>query len=147
MAAIRRTLGVVPHVKDDASRAALEELCSLVGGDARMRLEPFLASSPAALCTAFHTGGVDFAWVSPTLLLLSAELANAVPLLTAVREGVGFFHALLFVAEASPIASVEDLSGRSAAWVARTSASGYILPRLGLARRGFDVRAGFSREV
>jgi phosphonate transport system substrate-binding protein len=143
----RRTFGVVPHVNDDATWGALGEVCRLVGDDARIEVQPHFASSPATLAAAIEHGDVHFAWVSPTLLLLSEHLGTAVPLLSAVRQGTTFFHALLFVAAGSPIHAVEDMAGRSVAWVARTSASGYIVPRLGLARRGIDLHGFFGREL
>ena len=141
------TFGLVPHVNDDATWAALGELCSLVSDHAHIHVQPHFAASPATLADAIERGEVQLAWVSPTLLLLSEHLGTTVPLLSAVRQGVTFFHALLFVPRASPITTVEETAGHSVAWVARTSASGYIVPRLGLARRGIDLQSHFGRQL
>ena len=143
----KRTFGLVPHVNDDGTWAALGELCTLLSNASGLLVLPHFAGSAAALASSIETAQVDFAWVSPTLLLLSEHLSTAVPLLTSVRQGVAFFHSVLFVPAVSRIGSVEDLAGKSVGWVARTSASGYIVPRLDLVRRGIDVRTFFGRQV
>jgi phosphonate transport system substrate-binding protein len=90
---------------------------------------------------------VQIAWLSPTLMMTSAELASVIPLASSVREGVTSYHAALFVAEGSPIVSIEQLAGTRAAWVAPTSAGGYLFSRAALRRRGLDPRTLFSSET
>lgn len=141
------TFGLVPHVEDAATRESLELLCSLISSDTGLDVRPLRAGSPALLANAVAADKVQIAWISPTLLLLSEALRNVVPLLTSVRQGVDAYHGLLFVAEDSPIRSWSDLIGKRVAWVARTSASGYLVPRLALKRRGLDVSSMFSSEV
>jgi ABC-type phosphate/phosphonate transport system substrate-binding protein len=74
-------------------------------------------------------------------------MAKAIPLVCSVRSGMPTYHGVLFVEETSPIRSPSELRGVRAAWVAPTSAAGYIVPRLALASHGFDPRTIFSSET
>jgi phosphonate transport system substrate-binding protein len=89
---------------------------------------------------------VHFAWFSPTLLATSPSISSAVPLVSSVREGVASYHAVLFVPAESRIQHVGDLAGTHVAWVAETSASGYLFPRLSLERHGLDPHTLFASE-
>jgi phosphonate transport system substrate-binding protein len=67
--------------------------------------------------------------------------------LASVREGVAAYHSALFVDERSPIHAVSSLKNVRAAWVSPTSAAGYLVPRIALARRGLDLRRVFTSET
>jgi len=138
--------GCVPHVEDETVRARLNDFCAALAAISGVSVRAHRAPSPAALAGACATGRVDLAWVSPTLYLSSDAFRQAVPLVSSVREGATLFHAVLFVAEGALIRSPMDLRGKRAAWVAPTSASGYIVPRLALARYGLDPRGLFAAE-
>ncbi len=138
--------GLVPTSADARSRSMIDSLAALLSSETRLDIEPMIASSPEELATALASGHVHFAWTSPTLLLLSTELSSVVPLLSSVRQSVAFFHAILFVREDSTITTVEDLRGKHVAWVAKTSAAGYIAPRISLMRQGLDPTKLFGKE-
>jgi phosphonate transport system substrate-binding protein len=78
---------------------------------------------------------------------MSSDLATVVPLLSSVRDGATSFHAVLFTRADSGLTRVQDLSAARAAWVAPTSASGYLVPRLALVRRGVSLDEAFDDEV
>jgi ABC-type phosphate/phosphonate transport system substrate-binding protein len=84
--------------------------------------------------------------VSPAALLTSADLAKAVPLVCSVRQGLSAYHGCLYVKSDSKIRSPAELAQCRAAWVAPSSAAGFIFPRLALASYGFDPRSLFSEE-
>lgn len=137
----------VPHVDDDRTRARIAEVSEWLGGEIGMRVIARPAASPAELAASLAGGGVDIAWMSPTLFLTASGLSRTKPLVCAVRQGVAFYHSVLFVQQAAPYRSPTELVGARAAWVAPTSAAGYIFPRLALASHGLDPRALFSSET
>jgi phosphonate transport system substrate-binding protein len=144
---VKLTFGLVPHRDDDNIRTVLNDFCALLSRLAGVTLLPHRAPSPSALAAAVHSGRVQLAWMSPTLLVTDPRLSNVVPLVSSVREGASFYHSVLFVAEGGPVRRLADLQGRHAAWVAPTSASGYLFPRLSLARRGLDLGTLFASET
>lgn len=143
----RLSFGVVLPLKDGMSRQAMKAFCQSVAARAGIELGHQAFSSPEDLAQALSEGSVQLGWLSPTLLLMSELLKGAVPLLSTVREGAASYHAVLFTLEGSPYRRPEELSGARVAWGPRSSASGYIFPRISLARRGLDPRRLFSEEI
>lgn len=138
--------GLVPTSGDARTHSMIDSLVAMLSKETSLAIEPMVATSPEELATALATGQVQFAWTSPTLLLLSSALSSVIPLLSSVRQSVAFFHAILFVRDDSKIATIEDLAGKHAAWVAKTSAAGYIVPRISLTRQGLDPTKLFGKE-
>ncbi len=137
---------MVPVASDDATRVRLADFCGLLGKLIGAIVLPHRAPSPLALASAVHAGRVHIAWLSPTLLASSPLVAEAVPVAASVREGVASYHSVLFVAAASTIVSPRDLRGSRVAWVAPTSAGGYVFPRIALARAGYEPSTIFASE-
>jgi phosphonate transport system substrate-binding protein len=129
-----------------STRAALATICELVSADTNQTIEPLVAASPAALAAVLAERRASFAWISPTLLLMTPELRTAVPLLSSVRDGTAFFHSVIFTAASRGIERLDQITGAHAAWVAPTSASGYLVPRLTLLDAGISLDA-LSRET
>ncbi|GAB5541431.1 MAG: hypothetical protein SangKO_011910 [Sandaracinaceae bacterium] len=140
-------IGLVPTVVDDDE--TVEHLEVVRGTMARALGMPCAihrAVSPGALLFAFGSGAVHLAWSSPTLALTAPEMRDATPICCSIREGVAHYHGVLFVRNAAHIASPLQLRGRRAAWVAGTSAAGFIFPRVALAGHGIDPESLFSEE-
>lgn len=138
--------GCVPDSDDDDTRAHLSALCEYLSEHAGQAVMPHRSPSPAALDSAFRAGRVTVAWVSPSLMLTSPSFESATPLVSSVRQGLTAYHGALYVAENAPIRSAGELHGCRAAWVAPTSAAGYLFPRLSLASYGFDPTTLFAGE-
>ena len=141
------TFGCVPHTDDDETRAHLAELCAWLTRHLGVEVQAHRAGSPEALAAAFAERRVDIAWVSPALLVTSAGLTAARPLVCSVRQGLASYHTVLFVERGSTMRSQSDLKGARVAWVSPTSAAGYIVPRLSLAAHGLDPRDLFASET
>ncbi|UQA54623.1 phosphate/phosphite/phosphonate ABC transporter substrate-binding protein [Polyangium aurulentum] len=140
------TFGVVPFKQDNGARLLLNDFCARLGDAIGHVVHPHRAPSPEALAAAVSAGRVHVAWLSPTLLATSKLADLVVPLASSIREGSAQYHAALFARDDSPIKAAEDLARKRVAWVAPSSASGYIYPRLALARRGLDPRTLFASE-
>ncbi|HSQ67886.1 MAG TPA: phosphate/phosphite/phosphonate ABC transporter substrate-binding protein [Polyangiaceae bacterium] len=141
------TFGCVPHTDDELTRSRLLELCAWLSTHLGVIVRAHRAPSPEALASAFGAGRIDVAWVSPALLITAPQLEQARPLVSSIRQGMASYHSVLYVQQGSRYRSVADLAGARAAWVAPTSAAGYIVPRLSLAGYGFDPRTVFSSET
>lgn len=141
------TLAVVPSTVPGDSKAALDELCGrlskLLGADLR-GMHP---ESYAELQSRLEHDRVQYAWMPPALIVLGREKLRLDPLLSAVREERTAFRAVLFVDAASPFTKIEDLTGKTIAWVDPASASGYLVPRLHLAAKGLDPHRLFGDEL
>lgn len=142
------TLAVVPSsTPGDASGFVLDGLCIALTKMLDTPVHGINSRSYQDLATELEMGRVDYAWMSPTLMLLTAEHIQLRPLLSAVRDDRTTYCSALFVDGAMPITTLEELQGRTVAWVDRMSASGYLFPRLQLASRGVDPSRFFRQEL
>lgn len=141
------SFGCVPDTDDERTRELLGNICDRLGKALGRKVEPHRSPSPAALASAVKAERVQIAWVSPVLLLTSPLLADAVPLASTLRQGITSYHGVLFTREDAPYRSTLDLRGARAAWVAPTSAGGYLFPRLALGSYGLDPRILFASET
>lgn len=90
-------------------------------------------------------GHIDVAWLPPLLFARLERDAVAVALVTRVEERDTYASVLVTRAQ-SKVAGLEHLAGRGIAWVNPLSASGYVVPRLGLIARGVDPQETFRHE-
>jgi phosphonate transport system substrate-binding protein len=141
------TLAAVPSATPGDSRAALTAVCEALGGLLRDRVVAFHPDSYMHLVDALQKDRVQYAWMSPALVVLAGEHIQLRPLLSSVRDDQTTYRGVLFADERSGLRTIGDLRGTRVAWVDQTSAAGYLYPRLELAARGIDVGALFAEEL
>lgn len=139
-------LGLVPVVDDHHTRAALDRVAERLAAATGRRCSVQAVVSPNALTAAYLGGEVDLVWSSPTLALGARALRKAVAVATCVRQGVAHYHGVVFVRRDAAIQVPGDLRGRTMAWVAKSSAAGYIFPRVALAAHGLHPDGLFAEE-
>ena len=141
------TLAVVPSSIPGDRQAALDALCAALAPLVGRPIRGMLAASYQALATALERDQVQYAWMSPALLLLTEEQIKLRPLLTAVRHDRLDYRGALFVDAASSFDVLLELEGKTVAWVDPSSASGYLCPRLQLLAQGIDPVTFFGEEL
>jgi phosphonate transport system substrate-binding protein len=140
------TLAVVPSVTPGDS-SGLETLCAELERMLGTTVRPCRPGTYGELISELEKDRVQFAWMPPMLHVLADEHMRLRPLLSAVRGERTDDRAVLFVDGESSIESLEELRGRTVAWVDATSASGYFYPRLQLAAQGLAPEELFGREL
>jgi phosphonate transport system substrate-binding protein len=109
-----------------------------------------VASDYAAVIEALRNRTADLAFVHPVGYVLASREANARILVKNRWHGKTTFTSRIYVRKDSGIARVEDLRGRTMAFVDPASSSGYTYPMVLLIQRGLvkhrDPRT-FFREV
>lgn len=127
--------------------AALGELCAALSQRMRTPVSCVHPASYAELVGQLERERVQYAWMSPALLVMAGEDIHLRPLLSAVRNNRGEYSSVLFVSASSPHTDLAQLRGATIAWVDHTSAAGYLYPRIQLAARGIDVARFFGEEL
>jgi len=140
------TLAVVPSATP-GDAGALERLCDALAAILDVPVRGARPESYSALVGELEMDRVQYAWMPPALVAIASEKLRVAPLLSAVRGERTDYASALFVTADSAIDSVEQLRGKRVAWVDRTSASGYLMPRLHLAAAGIDPDALFGEEL
>ncbi len=93
----------------------------------------------SSLIRLVKEGNIDIILESPFIAALLKVEADAVPILTVWREGVGEYNSLIFVRKDSGIQKIEDLKGKLVAFKDPGSNSGYFLPQIGLKAKGLEL--------
>ncbi len=129
-----------------AMRESVAKFSRALGVMAQVELAVYEATSYEDLAHAMVRGEVDFAWLPPLAFVALERRGAVVALASAQRGGDTAFHSAIIVAKTSAYQKPEDLAGARAAWVDRYSASGYVVPRVGLSAMGVDPRTAFTEQ-
>jgi phosphonate transport system substrate-binding protein len=95
-----------------------------------------VASDYAGVIEAVRSRRVDFAFVHPVGYVLANRVAGCQILVRDVWQGKTAYTARFYVRKGSGIDKVEDLRGKTVAFVDPASSSGYIYPMVLLMKRG-----------
>jgi phosphonate transport system substrate-binding protein len=139
-------VGIALTTDPDRSRGLLEEFCRCLSSASGLEVTAHGMWHYHHLLEALQDGQLDLVWLPPVLALRATGNGYCVPLVLPVRHGVSTYSTALFTRADSPIRSVKDLVGVSAAWVDRQSAAGYLIIRALLRSKGIDLDEAFEHE-
>ncbi len=125
----------------------LRLLCEELGRLTSRIIIPQVLRTPADLAQQISRGTVHIAWMSPLLGVDLSRTGAASMVLCSVRGGKSSYHSVLFTRRMTEVRTLSDLWGRHVAWVSRSSAAGYVIPRLRLMSAGLDPERVFRRET
>lgn len=130
-----------------AAGVLLETVCSELQRKTSVAIKPLVLRSYDKLLDGMQGGEVQVAW-APPLVAIDLEREDAAKIrLCSRRAGKADYSCALFVRKASGIESLADLKGKRAAWVAKESSAGYVVPRLKLLAEGLDPDTLFVEQT
>jgi phosphonate transport system substrate-binding protein len=143
-------LVLTPSQKPTDLLAAGEEFGQALGKLCGARIRVTVASDYAAVIEALRNRTADLAFVHPVGYVLASREANARIVARNLWHGKSSFTSRFFVRKDSGIKTLEDLRGKTMAFVDPSSSSGYTYPMVLLIQRGLvkdrDPKT-FFREV
>ena len=143
-------LVLTPSQKPTDLLAAGEEFAQALGKLAGMRVRVTVASDYAAVIEALRNKTADLAFLHPAGYVIANREAKATIVVANLWHGKRSFTSRFFVRKESGFKHIEDLRGKTIAFVDPASTSGYIYPMVLLIQRGFvknrDPKT-FFREV
>jgi phosphate/phosphite/phosphonate ABC transporter binding protein len=141
-----REFFVLGYVAGGATKAAKKKMTEVAVLLSRQSMVD-IAVSPVPtyndLTQKTARGEVDFAWL-PAIPFLALHTQGIVVPLAAARNRT--YASAIIVGQDSRLSKPSSLVGKRAAWVDRYSASGFVVPRVKLARLGIDPRIAFPSE-
>jgi phosphonate ABC transporter permease subunit PhnE len=140
-------LGFHPAENAQALQQSADALASALSTRLQLPVRAFVTLDYTSLVEAMRAGQVHFAWLTPAPLILAENLFDAQVILTQVRRGSPSYYSAIVVRDDSNIRTVDDLRGRTIAWVDPQSTSGFVIPRFLLAERGLDPQRLFRQQV
>ena len=143
-------LVLTPSQKPTDLLATGEEFGQLLGRLVGMPVRVTVASDYAAVIEALRNRSADLAFVHPVGYVLANREAKATIVAKNVWHGKSTFTSRIFVRRDSGIRQLEELRGKTIAFVDPASSSGYTYPMVMLIQRGLvrnrDPKT-FFREV
>ena len=143
-------LVLTPSQKPTDLLASGEEFAQVLGKLVGMPVRVTVASDYAAVIEALRNRSADLAFVHPGGYVLASREAKARIVAKNLWHGKSSFTARIYVRRDSGIKAVEDLRGKTIAFVDPASSSGYIYPMVLLIKRGLVTNRDpktFFREV
>src|SRR5512138_1245847 len=143
-------LVLTPSQKPTDLLASGEEFARVLGGLAGIPVRVTVASDYAAVIEALRNRTADLAFVHPGGYVLASREAKARIVARNLWHGKSTFTSRIYVRRDGGIKTLEELRGKTMAFVDPTSTSGYIYPMVLLIQRGLvkdrDPKT-FFREV
>lgn len=140
-------IGLNPSEKSENVQRNARVLAELIEERVGMPVEMFVAQDYTGLVLALRSRTIDFAFFAPLSYVFAEREADARVLLKAERKGHPYYYGAIIVNADSSYRSLEDLEGRTIAWVDPTSASGYLFPKAALIEAGIDPETYFSQQT
>lgn len=131
-------LGMVPSREADRMIVSLDGLAAMMTAEIGIPVEAFVATNFNGLVEAMGTKRVDIGIFGPSGLVMAEDRHNVQIILSSIRRGATSYKAQFNVRTDSDIETVEDLRGRTIAFVDPASASGFHYPYVYLLEAGID---------
>lgn len=142
------TIGLVPsedpRVVVTDNRALLDHLRSTL----QMEVKPFVATDYNGVIEALRSKKLDLALLGPFSYVLAASVAGveAFALLETEKQGATY-RSVIIARKDHGIRSLKDLGGKTFAFVDPGSTSGFLIPKAGMIKAGYDPDSYFSRLI
>ena len=146
----RLHLVLTPSQKPTDLMATGEEFGQVLGKLVGMPVRVTVASDYAAVIEALRNRTADLAFVHPGGYVLASREAKATIVAKNLWHGKSSFTSRIYVRRDAGIKTVEDLRGKTIAFVDPASSSGYIYPMVLLIKRGLVTNRdpkSFFKEV
>lgn len=140
------TIGFIPGENPETLRENGEEIAKLLQAKIGIPVKIVVSKDYNALIEQMKEKKIDFAFFTATTYVFAEKIAGAKVLLKKVWEGP-YYYSTLLVRGDSPIKKVQQLKGKSIAFVDQKSGSGYLYPQHYLKKQKIDSEKFFSKVV
>jgi phosphonate transport system substrate-binding protein len=141
---------VMAFVPSGEARTILEsgnKIAHLLEVATGYKFESFVATSYAGVIEAMGARRADVGWLNTFSYVVAHEKYGVEVRLVTVRFGNPYYKAEIIAQSGSPINSLADLKGKRFAYVDANSTSGYLFPRVGLKKAGYDPDKFFAQTI
>ncbi|MDD5031524.1 MAG: phosphonate ABC transporter substrate-binding protein [Patescibacteria group bacterium] len=139
-------MGLIPADDAEEMLRNYEPIKEYLSEELGIPVEIQVTSDYTAAIEAMRAKHIDLAWFGPFSYIIAANIANAEAIVNGVTESTGSatYKSIIVVKANSGIETLEDLKGKSFAFVDPASTSGNLIPRKILIENGIDPDKDFS---
>jgi phosphonate transport system substrate-binding protein len=140
--------GIVPADDAEEMLSIYRPVASYLEEVLGVEVELIALSDYTAAVEAMRAGRIEIAWFGPFSYILAAERAGAEAIVVGVREETGFssYRTVFITHSDNMVFSINDLKGKSFAFVDPASTSGNLIPRSILLNMGINPETFFSNQ-
>jgi phosphonate transport system substrate-binding protein len=132
-------IGAIPAEDAQKSREAHKKLTDYLEKKVGIKTELFVATDYTGVVEAMRAKKLEIAFFGPLSYVLAADKANAEAYAKEYRKkGGSRYQGLIITHPESGIDTLQDLKGRTFAFVDPASTGGNLIPRLNLMKNGID---------
>lgn len=135
---------VNPFTAPETIRKSYMPILAKVAKDIGYKARTIIVNDYDALSRALKNGTADIGWFSPAAYVSAKKENNLQPLVTPKVNNNTSYTGYIIAKKGSGIKTIDDLKGKSFAFVDKKSASGYVYPRAALLENGKDPEHFFS---
>src|SRR3989338_3962917 len=141
-------MGLIPADDAEEMLRSYEPVKEYLSKELGIPVEIQVTSDYTAAIQAMRAKHIDMAWFGPFSYIIAANVADAEAIVNGVRrsDGKSDYHSIIVTKADSGIETLEDLKGKSFAFVDPASTSGNLIPRKMLIENGIDPDKDFSRS-
>lgn len=139
-------MGLIPADDVDEMLRNYEPIKEYLSEQLGIPVEIQVTSDYTAAIEAMRAKHIDMAWFGPFSYIIAANVADAEAIVNGVKESTGSatYKSVIIVRADSGIKTLEDLKGKTFAFVDPASTSGNLIPRKLLIENGIDPDNDFS---
>lgn len=141
-------IGAIPAEDAQKTRDEYKPLTEYLEKKTGMKTELFVATDYSGVIEAMRSGKLDIAYFGPFSYILAADKANAEAFVVENRKGTGTSYKSVIVANPElGINSLQDLKGKTFAFVDPASTSGNLIPRSIFKKNNIDPDKDFKSTI
>lgn len=141
-------MSIVPFLETQRLVKGMQSLSAELEKETGLKYSGDVPTSYAAVVEALCADRVDIGWLSPLAYVLANRKCGAdMQLISVNTSNQTTYRGLIIAGADSPVRSLEDLKGRSFAWVDPGSTSGYLFPRALFEEKGLAIESHLGQQI
>lgn len=138
---------IIPAEEPAVEKARVKKMTDWIGGQIGITIEVVVATDYTTAIVALKTGDADIARLGPFSYVLATTQTECEAIARSVKakSGLDTYKAIIITREHSGINDLEDLRGKTFAFVDVASTSGYLIPMVMLLEAGVIPEEDFTR--
>ncbi|MGE0714037.1 MAG: phosphate/phosphite/phosphonate ABC transporter substrate-binding protein [Alphaproteobacteria bacterium] len=142
-------VGLIPSEDSRAMLEASAQLMAAIEKNLGMKVQGFVATDYNGVIEALRAGHIEVAYLGPFSYVLGTTVAPIEAFCTAetAKAGRTYYHSQIIALKETGLTKLEDLKGRTFAFVDPSSTSGHLFPKAGLIKAGIDPDRFFGRVL
>ena len=139
-------MGLIPADDAEEMLRSYEPVKEYLSKELGIPVEIQVTSDYTAAIEAMRSKHIDMAWFGPFSYIIAANVAGAEAIVNGVRrsDGKADYHSIIVARADRGIETLEDLKGKTFAFVDPASTSGNLIPRKMLIENGIDPDNDFE---